>query len=118
MGCRRVALVGDAKGGRVVRIGVVFPGQGSQTVGMGADAARAFPGAAATFATAKVVLGYDLRGLCERGPGETLRGALCAQPAIFVANVALPGSVGDVLEPVVSAGHSFGEFCSLTLAGA
>jgi malonyl CoA-acyl carrier protein transacylase len=52
-----VALVRDAKGGRVVRVGVVFPGQGSQTVGMGADVARTFPGAAATFAAAKVVLG-------------------------------------------------------------
>jgi [acyl-carrier-protein] S-malonyltransferase len=113
-----VALVGDAKGGRVVRIGVVFPGQGSQTIGMGADAARAYPGAAATFAAAKIVLGYDLRALCERGPEETLRETRYAQPAIFVTNVALARAVGDVLEPVVSAGHSFGEFCSLTLADA
>jgi len=113
-----VALVGDAEGGRVVRVGVVFPGQGSQTVGMGADAAHAFPGAAATFAAAKVVLGYDLLGLCERGPEETLRETRYAQPAIFVTNVALARAVGDALDPVVSAGHSFGEFCSLTLADA
>ena len=101
-----------------MRVGVVFPGQGSQAVGMGVDAARHFPGAASAFATAKVVLGYDLLALCERGPEEKLRETRYAQPAIFVTNVALARAVGDVLDPVVSAGHSFGEFCSLTLAGA
>ena len=101
-----------------MRVGIVFPGQGSQTVGMGVDAARAFPGAASAFAAAKVVLGYDLLALCEHGPEEKLRETRYAQPAIFVTNVALARAVGDVLEPVVSAGHSFGEFCSLTLAGA
>lgn len=101
-----------------MRVGVVFPGQGSQTLGMGVDVARTYPAAAACFAAAKTVLGYDLLGVCERGPEERLRETRYAQPAIFVANVALAMAVGDVLEPVVSAGHSFGEYCSLTLAGA
>ena len=100
-----------------MRVGVVFPGQGSQVLGMGVDVARAYPGAAACFAAAKTVLGYDLLGLCERGPEERLRETRYAQPAIFVTNVALAKAVGSVLEPTVSAGHSFGEYCSLTLAG-
>jgi [acyl-carrier-protein] S-malonyltransferase len=101
-----------------MRVGVVFPGQGSQSVGMGVDVARTYPGAAEVFAAAKTVLGYDLLALCERGPEERLRETRYAQPAIFVTNVALAHAVGDVLQPVVSAGHSFGEFCALTIAGA
>jgi [acyl-carrier-protein] S-malonyltransferase len=85
---------------------------------MGVDVARAYPRAAACFSAAKTVLGYDLLALCERGPEETLRETRYAQPAIFVTNVALAYAVGDALSPVVSAGHSFGEYCSLTLAGA
>ena len=101
-----------------MRVGVVFPGQGSQVVGMGADAARAYPAAASCFSTAKTILGYDLLALCERSSDEQLRETRYAQPAIFVTNVALAKAVGELLEPVVSAGHSFGEYCSLTLAGA
>jgi [acyl-carrier-protein] S-malonyltransferase len=56
--------------------------------------------------------------LCEAGPDEKLRETRYAQPAIFVTNVALAKAVGEALRPVASAGHSFGEFCSLTLAGA
>ncbi len=64
------------------------------------------------------MLGYELITLCEHGPEERLRETRYAQPAIFVANVALAHAVGEALEPTVSAGHSFGEYCSLTLAGA
>jgi [acyl-carrier-protein] S-malonyltransferase len=85
---------------------------------MGVDVARAYPAAAQCFAAAKTILGYDLLGLCERGPAETLTETRYAQPAIFVTNVALARAVGPALAPSVSAGHSFGEFCSLTLAGA
>ncbi len=101
-----------------MRVGVIFPGQGSQTVGMGVDVAHAYPAAAQCFAAAKTILGYDLLALCERGPVETLTETRYAQPAIFVTNVALAKAVGDALAPVASAGHSFGEFCSLTLAHA
>jgi [acyl-carrier-protein] S-malonyltransferase len=101
-----------------MRVGVIFPGQGSQTVGMGVDVARAYPAALACFTTARTVLGYDLLALCEHGPDEKLRETRYAQPAIFVTNVALAAAVGELLDPVVSAGHSFGEYCSLSLAGA
>lgn len=85
---------------------------------MGVDAARAFPAAAQCFGAAKTILGYDLLGVCERGPAEKLTETRYAQPAIFVANVALARAVGGALDPVASAGHSFAEFCSLTLANA
>jgi [acyl-carrier-protein] S-malonyltransferase len=101
-----------------MRVGVVFPGQGSQVVGMGVDVAGAYPAAMLCFQRAKTILGYDLLALCEHGPEARLRETRYSQPAIFVANVALARAVGEVLEPVVSAGHSFGEYCSLTLAGA
>ncbi|HZO92428.1 MAG TPA: ACP S-malonyltransferase [Candidatus Baltobacteraceae bacterium] len=101
-----------------MRVAVVFPGQGSQVVGMGVDAARAYPAAAECFATAKTLLGYDLLALCEHGPEERLRETRYSQPAIFVTNVALALALADVLDPVAGAGHSFGEYCALTLAGA
>jgi [acyl-carrier-protein] S-malonyltransferase len=101
-----------------MRVGVIFPGQGSQVVGMGVDVARTSPAAAGCFAAAKTVLGYDLLALCEHGPDDRLRETRYAQPAIFVANLALAKAASDVLEPVATAGHSFAELCSLTLAGA
>ena len=101
-----------------MRIGVVFPGQGSQTSGMGTDVASVYPAAAALYRTAKSILGYDLLALCAEGDEDKLRETRYSQPAIFVTNLALAAAVGDVLAPVVSAAHSFAEYCSLTLAGA
>jgi [acyl-carrier-protein] S-malonyltransferase len=101
----------------LMRIGVIFPGQGSQTKGMGADVAAAYPAAAALYREAKSILGYDLLALCASGDEDQLRETRYSQPAIFVTNLALAAAVGDVLAPVVSAGHSFAEYCSLTLAG-
>ncbi|MDQ2663467.1 MAG: ACP S-malonyltransferase [Candidatus Eremiobacteraeota bacterium] len=100
-----------------MRVGVIFPGQGSQVVGMGADAAANEPAAEAIFDRASALLGYDLLALQKSGPDEKLRETKYSQPAIFVSNYALYQAVGS-LSPVVSAGHSFGEFCSLTIAGA
>ena len=104
--------------GGLMRVGVVFPGQGSQALGMGVDVARAYPAAMACFKAADRVLGYDLLALCENGPEEQLRETRFSQPAIYAVNVALARAVGDGLEPVASAGHSFGEYCSLTIADA
>ena len=103
---------------RLMRVGVVFPGQGSQVVGMGVDAAENAPAARALFDRAADVLGYDLLGLQKGGPEEKLRETLYSQPAIFATNVALCTAVGEALAPVVSAGHSFGELCSLTIGKA
>jgi [acyl-carrier-protein] S-malonyltransferase len=103
--------------GRLMRVGAMFPGQGSQTVGMGADVAERSPEARALFARASAILGYDLLALQVEGPDEKLRETQFSQPAIFTTNLALYRAVGETLAPVVSAGHSFAEFCSLVIAG-
>ena len=100
------------------RVAVIFPGQGSQVVGMGVDVAGRSQEARACFERAASVLGYDLLELQRTGPEEKLRETQYSQPSIFATNVALYFAVGSQLQPVVSAGHSFGEFCSLTIAGA
>lgn len=100
-----------------VKIGVLFPGQGSQVVGMGVDVAERSPQARDLFDRATRVVGYDLLELQREGPDEKLRETKYSQPAIFTTNVALYVASGSDLQPVVSAGHSFGEFCSLVVAG-
>lgn len=112
MGRRHVEM------GSVMKVGVIFPGQGSQVVGMGVDVAQQSDAARDLFARANDVLGYDLLELQRNGPEETLRETQFSQPAIFATNVALYAAVGDALAPVASAGHSFGEFCSLTVSNA
>ena len=96
-----------------MRAAVVFPGQGSQGVGMGCDIAAHSPAARAAFERATVLLGYDLLALQRGGPEETLRETQFSQPAIFTTNLALYAAVGPQLAPVVTAGHSFAELCSL-----
>lgn len=108
---------GLAMGG-VMRTGVIFPGQGSQSVGMGGDIAAHSSRSQEVFDRASNVLGYDVLKLQLEGPDEKLRETQYSQPAIFTTNLALYRAVGDGLSPVVSAGHSFGEFCSLVIAGA
>ena len=100
-----------------MRVGAIFPGQGSQKVGMGGDLARHVPAVAALFERAEHILGYDLAAIVANGPEEKLRETQYAQPAIYVVNYALAVAAGDV-PFVASAGHSFSELCSLTLAGA
>ncbi|MDQ2873037.1 MAG: ACP S-malonyltransferase [Candidatus Eremiobacteraeota bacterium] len=99
-----------------MRIGVIFPGQGSQALGMGVDVAEHSSGARVLFDRARTSLGYDLLALQKNGPEEKLRETQYSQPAIFTTNVALYYACGEMLQPVVSAGHSFGELCSLTVS--
>ncbi len=101
-----------------MRAAVVFPGQGSQGVGMGCDIAAHSPAARAAFERATVLLGYDLLALQRGGPEETLRETQFSQPAIFTTNLALYAAVGPQLAPVVTAGHSFAELCSLVISDA
>lgn len=83
---------------------------------MGVDVASNSPPARALFERASAVLGFDLLALQQAGPDEKLRETEVSQPAIFVTNLALYAAVGEALAPVVSAGHSFGEICSLVAA--
>lgn len=102
---------------------IVFPGQGAQTVGMAGDWVDAHPEAAALFARAADILGYDLLGLCREGPAEKLNATSVSQPAILVTSLAalevLRGREGNPLAATrITAGLSLGEYTALVFAGA
>ncbi len=102
------------------RLAMVFPGQGSQSVGMLADLATAFPLVEQTFAEASAVLGYDLWERVQRGPAELLNQTACTQPAMLTAGVATwrCWQSRTDLAPALMAGHSLGEYTALVCAGA
>src|SRR5271155_5970853 len=97
----------------------VFPGQGSQSLGMLSALAGSSPLVESVFAEASQVLGYDLWKRCQEGPEEALNQTECTQPAMLAAGVATyrvwrerGGSA-----PALMAGHSLGEFSALVAAG-
>lgn len=98
---------------------MVFPGQGSQSVGMLADLAQQFPIVEQTFAEASAVLGYDLWALVQQGPAEELNKTWQTQPALLTASVAIwrVWQEKSGAMPVVMAGHSLGEYSALVCAG-
>jgi [acyl-carrier-protein] S-malonyltransferase len=98
----------------------LFPGQGSQYVGMGQDLSEAYPEARATFDQADKVLGFALSDLCFNGPEEALNDTINTQPAIFVISVALLRALesSGLQAPSFVAGHSLGEYSALVAAGA
>ena len=100
-------------------LAIVFPGQGSQSVGMLADLATQYPIVEATFAEASEVLGYDLWQLVQQGPAEDLNQTHRTQPALLAASVSIwrvwQQDGGE--KPVVLAGHSLGEYSALVCAG-
>ena len=97
----------------------LFPGQGSQAVGMGKALAVAFPAARAAFATADRVLGVPLTTLAWEGPEDELRQTRNAQPALLVHSVAALRVLEERgLRPDVVAGHSLGEYSACVAAGA
>jgi [acyl-carrier-protein] S-malonyltransferase len=86
---------------------------------MGTDLASRFPQSRECFDRASTVLGYDLLERVGRASADELKETRLSQPAIFTANVAIYRAVATLgIKPVVSAGHSFGEYCSLTIADA
>ncbi|MCC7449324.1 MAG: ACP S-malonyltransferase [Anaerolineae bacterium] len=99
----------------------VFPGQGSQQVGMGADLVRQYPAARQVFEEADRILGFALSELCFVGPAEALDETINTQPALYVTGIAtlraLESQCGTIT-PLAVAGHSLGEFTALTAAGA
>lgn len=102
-----------------MKTALLFPGQGSQKVGMGADVAQAFPAARAVFEQADEILGYSLSKLCFEGPESDLTDTANAQPGILVTSLALLAALGDrVPQADCTAGHSLGEYTALVAAGA
>jgi len=99
--------------------GVVFPGQGSQHVGMLEEAAGAFSIVGDTFSEASDALGYDLWHLVSQGPVEKLGLTEYTQPAILTASVALYRAFSEAhsFQPTAGAGHSLGEYSALVCAG-
>ena len=103
-----------------MRIAFVFPGQGSQYVGMGRDLWERYPVVRSLFEEASEVLGFDLASLCFEGPEEKLRLTENTQPAIFTVSVAAWRVLREEmeLEPYLVAGHSLGEYTALVASGA
>jgi [acyl-carrier-protein] S-malonyltransferase len=101
-------------------LALLFPGQGSQEVGMGRDVREASPAAQSVFDAADAALGFPLSRLCFEGPEEELLRTEIQQPAILTTSVALLRALEEraVIEPKFVAGHSLGEYTALVAAGA
>jgi [acyl-carrier-protein] S-malonyltransferase len=100
----------------------VFPGQGSQVTGMGAELAKEYSVARQTFEEADEILGFSLSGLCFEGPDDRLTETVNAQPALYTAGIAALRTLYEEwdtdFKPAFTAGHSLGELTALTASGA
>ncbi len=103
-----------------MKIAFVFPGQGSQYVGMGQDLYETYPEAKVIFDEADEILGFSLSELCFEGPKEELDDTINTQPAVFVTSLACLEVLKSRLSasPLFLAGHSLGEYTALVAAGA
>src|SRR5215467_951379 len=102
-----------------MKLALLFPGQGSQKVGMGQQLAHDFPAARAVFEQADSALGMNLSRLCFEGPEEELRLTANTQPAILTTSIAALRALQAecALAPALAAGHSLGEYSALVAAG-
>jgi [acyl-carrier-protein] S-malonyltransferase len=102
------------------KLGIVFPGQGAQYIGMGEDFYREFEEARTTFAEAREILNCDIAELCFQGPQEVLNQTVNTQIAVLTVDIAayrvFEKEIG--IQPAVMAGHSLGEYGALNAAGA
>jgi len=108
------------------KVALVFPGQGSQAVGMGKDLVGSFLAAADVFSRADAVLGYPISDLCFNGPEDDLKQTINTQPALYVTSAAAYHALAGIRpqpptpnsQPLACAGHSVGEYAALYAAGA
>src|SRR5687768_14060727 len=99
----------------------IFPGQGSQAVGMGKDLAAQFPIAKETFDEADSILGFSLSSLMWQGPDTELNQTINTQPALYIHSIAAWRTFMNLypeFKPATVAGHSLGELSALTASGA
>jgi len=110
--------VGRFAGALVTQLAFVFPGQGSQAVGMGKDLAETWPVCRETFQEADDALGFPISRLCFEGPEADLILTANTQPAILTASVAAARALAaQGVRPTWAAGHSLGEYAALVTAG-
>ena len=103
----------------VAKVGFLFPGQGSQAVGMGKGFYEASPAVRALYERASDILGFDLARLCFEGPEAELQLTANTQPAVLTVSVAAAEMLaGRGITPALMAGHSLGEYSALVVAGA
>jgi [acyl-carrier-protein] S-malonyltransferase len=111
------------------QVAFLFPGQGSQAVGMGADVFKASPAARRVFESADEALGMSLSTICFQGPDDVLRETINTQPAIVTVSLALLAALQEALNehtsswsspliPSYTAGHSVGEYAALVASSA
>ncbi len=98
-------------------IAFLFPGQGSQAVGMGQAWREAYPQLMALFDEANSILGYDLQALCFEGPAEQLNRTEYTQPALLVTSLLAWRALDARIHPSAVAGHSLGEYSAIVAAG-
>jgi [acyl-carrier-protein] S-malonyltransferase len=102
------------------RTAFLFPGQGSQKVGMGRTLAEDYPTAASIFLQADEILGESLSAICWNGPSEELNETVNTQPALLTHSIAVLQTIREIhpdLAPAFTAGHSMGEFSALVASG-
>ena len=101
------------------KIAFLFPGQGSQSVGMGKDLYDNYPAAKEIFDAADKVLGKSISDICFNGPEENLKLTINTQPAIVTTSIAALEAFRSQLDitPTSTAGHSLGEYCAMYASG-